>query len=525
MSWSIDLSTANTTVANQITYDSFDTIAGTPLKITIFGTGLVYSGGTLTGGTINSMQIVDPTTGGAGTTIQTVTMTGGMAAASFGTYMADVANYGAAAPDLGLPVRRAGADLHGRPRSRCSAPTARRSSSSARASARAAIPARLPASRTTTSAMPCCIQLSGLSISTYAGAGALSSDEATYAFLTQGNNTVTLNSANYSWLDLEGGLGSDIINGLVGSTNDWVTFESDATSSVVVNLTTNVVTGGAGSDTLSSIENVSGSFYADQITGNASGNQLRGNNGNDTLSGLAGDDFLNGEDGADSMSGGDNDDQLNGQSGNDTLNGGAGNNSLQGGGDSDVFVYTRDSSTNFVNDFGARVFEAYVSGDSVVPSPIGTNADGFFQIVLNRTQTSAQIYLNVNNLDINGSQTAGTTADNVTSIALRAGNATQTGAVLFGIVNPSSDLDGDTQINPYFGSPGAFVQTTWDGAEGNGTTLAAQIASLAAGNVYLDVWTTGNPAGEIRGQIQEVGTTFADKIDLTALNIGTFQTL
>ena len=60
-------------------------------------------------------------------------------------------------------------------------------------------------------------------------------------------------------------------------------------------------TGGAGTDTLVSIENLTGSAFGDELIGNAGANVFRG---------LAGNDRLHGADGADTLLGGDGDDIL-----------------------------------------------------------------------------------------------------------------------------------------------------------------------------------------------------------------------
>ncbi|WP_408586891.1 beta strand repeat-containing protein [Novosphingobium sp.] len=90
---------------------------------------------------------------------------------------------------------------------------------------------------------------------------------------------------------LNGGVGDDKIDG--GADNDTVTY-SDALAGVRVNL--NLATAqntlGGGLDTLTSIENVTGSAFADTLTGNAQSNILIGLDGNDTLNGGAGADML-----------------------------------------------------------------------------------------------------------------------------------------------------------------------------------------------------------------------------------------
>ena len=57
--------------------------------------------------------------------------------------------------------------------------------------------------------------------------------------------------------------------------------------------------GGAGTDTLSNIENITGSNYADTLTGDGGDNILTGGSGNDTLTGGAGNDTLEGNAGTD----------------------------------------------------------------------------------------------------------------------------------------------------------------------------------------------------------------------------------
>ena len=102
---------------------------------------------------------------------------------------------------------------------------------------------------------------------------------------------------------VEGAAGNDTLTG--GNGTDTVSYAS-AASAVTFNLatTTSQSTGGAGSDTVSGFENVTGSAYNDTLTGDANANIIRGGAGNDTLSGGAGNDILYGEAGLDAMTGG-----------------------------------------------------------------------------------------------------------------------------------------------------------------------------------------------------------------------------
>jgi Ca2+-binding RTX toxin-like protein len=109
------------------------------------------------------------------------------------------------------------------------------------------------------------------------------------------NDTLTGSVANESFL---GGFGADIING--GGGIDTVEYNFVG-SGVIVNLLTGAVSGSAGNDVLSNIENVSGSIFNDTITGNAFANNLKGNGGSDRLDGGAGADTLSSGAGVDTF--------------------------------------------------------------------------------------------------------------------------------------------------------------------------------------------------------------------------------
>jgi Ca2+-binding RTX toxin-like protein len=84
--------------------------------------------------------------------------------------------------------------------------------------------------------------------------------------------------------------GSNVLEG--GAGTDTVSYQYGATAGVTVSLvvTTAQATGGSGSDTLLNIENLTGSGYADTLTGNAGNNLLNGAGGADTLTGGDGND-------------------------------------------------------------------------------------------------------------------------------------------------------------------------------------------------------------------------------------------
>jgi Ca2+-binding RTX toxin-like protein len=100
------------------------------------------------------------------------------------------------------------------------------------------------------------------------------------------NDTLTGDAANNI---IEGGLGNDLISG--GTGTDTASY-AGAGIGVSVNLATTVAqnTIGAGSDSLSSIENLLGSQFNDTLTGSAVNNMFEGGNGNDVINGAVGTD-------------------------------------------------------------------------------------------------------------------------------------------------------------------------------------------------------------------------------------------
>lgn len=109
-----------------------------------------------------------------------------------------------------------------------------------------------------------------------------------------GDDRLLAGSGN-DWLVAEAG--NDVYDG--GSGNDLIDF-SAASSSVFVDLARRTASGEAtGSDTVTSVENVLGTTFADRITGDKNVNVISGGAGDDILRGLGGADVLTGGDGAD----------------------------------------------------------------------------------------------------------------------------------------------------------------------------------------------------------------------------------
>jgi Ca2+-binding RTX toxin-like protein len=126
---------------------------------------------------------------------------------------------------------------------------------------------------------------------------------------------------------LNGGLGNDVRDG--GPAGSDTASYADAAAAVTVSLARqgsaqNTV--GAGSDTLSNFENLTGSARNDTLAGDGNANILSGLAGNDVLTGNAG---------------------------NDTLMGGAGNDTLYGNAGVDSFVFDAGFGKDSIADFTA----------------------------------------------------------------------------------------------------------------------------------------------------------------------------
>ncbi len=190
--------------------------------------------------------------------------------------------------------------------------------------------------------------------------------------------------------------GNTILTG-TSSGNNTLTYAS-ATGAVTVslNITTQQNTGGAGLDTITAVENLIGSPFADNLTGNTTYNILDGRGGNDILRGWSGADTLIGglgndtlyvenlrdvvieklNEGSDTVSssitytlpanvenliltgtaaidgtGNSAANRLNGGAGNDTLDGGFGVNRLTGGACNDIFKFTSLGPVDVITDY------------------------------------------------------------------------------------------------------------------------------------------------------------------------------
>jgi Ca2+-binding RTX toxin-like protein len=142
-----------------------------------------------------------------------------------------------------------------------------------------------------------------------------------FADTLQGNSANNVLSGGNGNDTLDGGAGDDTLNG--GNGTDTASYASSTAGvSVDLSLAAAQNTGGAGSDTLIAMENLTGSAFNDILRGNDAGNALNGGAGNDDLYG---------------------------NGGNDTLTGGAGSDRLYGGIGDDTYIVTDSGDSVFEN--------------------------------------------------------------------------------------------------------------------------------------------------------------------------------
>jgi len=144
----------------------------------------------------------------------------------------------------------------------------------------------------------------GDTVYSYLSAYTLTTNVEVLRILASGAANGTGNGLNNTFY---AGAGNNVIDG--GTGTDTVSY-AYATAGVTASLAigTAQATGGSGSDTLVSIENLTGSNYNDNLTGSSLANTLNGGSGVDTLIGGDGADTLNGGSGADTMIGSDGND-------------------------------------------------------------------------------------------------------------------------------------------------------------------------------------------------------------------------
>ena len=237
-----------------------------------------------------------------------------------------------------------------------------------------------------------------------------------------GSNTA---AASYNWEEFTGGLGNDTIDGGGGVDAVWY---GRSSALVHVDLSTGIVTGGEGTDQLTSIEWVTGSNFADTLLGSengegfapdALGNTGAGSNFNvggvdvidgkggidtvyydntkndggftptgieadlalgtvidpagntdqltsiENITGSAYDDNIKGDSGANHLQGRAGNDTIEGGDGDDIIDGGAGDDIIDNGSGND-FIYGKDGNDTFYNWSGTDYYDGGEGIDTII---------------------------------------------------------------------------------------------------------------------------------------------------------------
>jgi len=147
--------------------------------------------------------------------------------------------------------------------------------------------------------------------------------------------------------------------------------------------------------------------------------------------------------------------------------------------------------------FGAALScSATLDGQQEVP-PNGSTATGTASLQLNQAMNRLTISIQLVGLDLDGLQTPQTGNDDVVAAHIHRAPFGVNGPVVFGFISPNNDLNADLVINPGAGT----IVSAWDTPEGQGTTLAAELANLQNNGLYINIHTVGVTSGEIRGQV------------------------
>lgn len=279
---------------------------------------------------------------------------------------------------------------------------------------------------------------------------------------------------------LKGGGGGDAISG--GDGTDTASYIGSSVG-VTVSLVTHVSAhGDAEGDTLTGIENLTGSSHDDMLWGDDGVNVLTGLDGADQLKGWGGADTLIGGDGSDTLYGMDGADHLIGGDGDDTLNGGTGADTMEGGTGDDWF---------YVDNAADVVVEASFEGnDRVFASVSYTLQPGVWVEKLTTTNN------------------AGTDAINLTGNGAANQIYGNSGANIIDGKGGADTMVGFGGDDWYFVNSGA--DEAYEAAGGGNDRVFASVSYTLAAGQEIEMLTTDNNAGV--GVINFTGNEFANTI-------------
>lgn len=178
-----------------------------------------------------------------------------------------------------------------------------------------------------------------------------------------------------------------------------------------------------------------------------------------------------------------------------------------------------------------RLFVVNLTNNQEVPPTVPTLSGGgarpasfgIARFRFNDAQTAMTMTATINNIDVGNAQTPDTN-DNLVNAHIHAGPTVAPGVngpVVWGFFGaPFNDNNpNDATATPTVGGVGGTFTGKWDAPEGNGTTLAAQLANLREGRAYINFHTVQFGGGEIRGNFPAADA-FRNSL-VAGLNAGT----
>ncbi|HAT2158531.1 TPA: type I secretion C-terminal target domain-containing protein, partial [Legionella pneumophila] len=277
---------------------------------------------------------------------------------------------------------------------------------------------------------------------------------------------------------LAGGAGNDTLDG--GAGNDTATY-IDATAGVTVSLNTSSAqnTVGAGTDTLTNIENLTGSKFNDTLTGNNSANTIKGLEGNDTISGLGGNDTLDGG------------------SGDDVIIGGLGDDILTGGSGADQFVLVKGQGgasvgaapIDTITDFEVNIDKIVINGNNITGVSVSTPVSNTYTITVNYSDAATEHFKVTLS---NGALLNDSGKTHLNGVVISGGTATIdgtiVGAVLYLDLNANNQEDEGERlgITDQYGHVEWFVDLSKFDVNGDGQYVIGEARAVQTGGFDID---------------------------------------
>ena len=177
------------------------------------------------------------------------------------------------------------------------------------------------------------------------------------------------------------------------------------------------------------------------------------------------------------------------------------------------FQLERNGEEDTISDFRTLYFKAALEESQEVPPNNDIEGiDGRGTGTLNLGRTRFEFTVNVDGIDLAG----GAAPDDMTDAHIHGAPVGATGPIVFNFLD-----DDETEVDAAAGT----ITGGWDVEEEDASDMTPDsLADLLAGDTYFNIHTNRDTSGFIRGQILRDGGA-GDRIDLTDLNIGRFDTL